>query len=654
MKNLKSIKLKNGPATRIELKEEPLVPWSILLPLWCVALVLPNLVYSGVLFADTLHILKWTVAGAPVALAVFAAGLRLIRFGREIELKIDIFGVLWGLLLAYCVLQPLWVDVSSMTGLIHEMVCFAAVWVFYVLTTNSFSDRGLRIILWLANINGAINVVFAELQIRNMNDLAFLRGTPFEFLCPWSNVILPTPGNYIGNTAQQNMFGLWMAICVMSSIYLFIAYALAEGGKKRPLWMTVLNLFLMTVNSWGLWNSTSRSALLSLFTGLFVLAVVTAMRYGRAYIRRLSAVLLIFVVVVAGISLYGRAGDLLFKLKDDLIDNVATIGNRVGIWTTSAAMFREHPMGVGVGQYKWHYLEAQREAFKTVKEPWYHWQYTHWAHNEYLQWFCETGWAGGILLVLMHVLWLAAVIRGLWRSVRSREGGVSPTAIWGCALVMLISFDAFWTRPFHRIENILWLALAFALTNREFLSAREWRINSGNLFSRLMGVVLVCGGVAALVYLWSGIEGNMLLRKALNTDNAQLQRYYLEQAVRHPIVREDVRKNLGYHYLQVGDQLHDMETMGKGFNMLWDHFRHEPHSEDMSKLLHWAQRFQVEHVIRELASYLKPGTYHLARRPGTDAQGNAVSALVLLNGPAPEPAPEPESGGSKGVLSPEA
>ncbi len=638
MKNLKNIKLKNE-ATKSEGKV-PLIPGNILLLLWCVALALPNLVYSGVRFADTLHILKWTVAGAPVALALIVGGLRLVWYGRRIDIRIDVFGVLWALLLVYCALQPLWLDISSMTGFVHEMICFASVWAFYVLTANSFSDRGLRLILWLANINGAINVLFAELQIRSMNDLAFLKGTAFEFLRPWSTLILPTPDNYIGNTAQQNMFGLWMAICVMSSIYLFIAYAFSGDGKKRPRWITVLNLVLMAVNSWGLWNSTSRSALLSLFAGLFVLALVTAMRYGRAYIKRLSVVLVIFVAVVAGISLYGRAGDLLFKLKDDLIQNAGTIGNRIGIWTTSAAMFKEHPMGVGVGQYKWHYLEAQREAFKTINEPWYQWQYTHWAHNEYLQWFCEAGWAGGILLVMMHVFWLWAVVRGLWRSLRSEEGGVSPAAIWGCALVVLVSFDAFWTRPFHRIENILWMALAFALTNREFLAGRDWRINASDLFSRLCGAAAVCAALAGLVYLWSGIEGNLLLRQALSTENAQLQLYYLEQAKKYPVVQEDAQKNLGLHYLQVGDQLHDMETMGKGFNILWQHFQREPHSEDMSKLLHWAQRFQVENVIQELASYLKPGTYHLARRPGTDAQGNTVNALVVLNGPAPEPKSE--------------
>ncbi|MBQ7193326.1 MAG: hypothetical protein IJR98_03035, partial [Synergistaceae bacterium] len=44
----------------------PLVPPYILIPLWIISLAAPNLVYSGVKFADTLHILKWTVTGVPV------------------------------------------------------------------------------------------------------------------------------------------------------------------------------------------------------------------------------------------------------------------------------------------------------------------------------------------------------------------------------------------------------------------------------------------------------------------------------------------------------------------------------------------------------------------------------------------------------------
>ncbi len=298
----------------------PLVPPLILLPLWCVALALPNLVYSGVRFADTLHIIKWAVAGAPVAIALAVAGFRFLWYGKRLSFRLDLFGVLWALLLVYCAAQTQWTDIFSPTALVLELICFATVWVLYVLSVNSFPDWGLRLLLWLANLNAAINVLFAELQIRNMNNLAFLKGTFLEFLTPFSSVILPTPGNYIGNTAQQNMFGLWMAICVMSSVYLFIAYALRGDGRKRPLWLTVLNLLLMGVNIWGLWNSTSRSAILSLFVGLLVLGVAATVRFGRIYAKRLGLALLLFLAVLGGSMLTNsdRSADLIKKTGDML------------------------------------------------------------------------------------------------------------------------------------------------------------------------------------------------------------------------------------------------------------------------------------------------------------------------------------------------
>lgn len=605
----------------------PLVPPALLVPLWFVALALPNLVYSGVSFYDTLHIMKWTVAGLPVAAALLVAGWRLALYGRErIDFGIDLFGVLWAVLLAYCVAQPAWVGIASFTTLVHELICFAAVWAFYVVTVASFPNRALRPLLWLANVNAAVNVLFAELQIRNLNDLAFLRDVPLlGGLADLSALILPTPYNYIGNTAQQNMFGLWMAVCVMSSVYLYVAYAVTPSGKRRHPAVTALNLLLMAVNTWGLWNSTSRSGILSLFVGLVVLGLVVLAHFGRDYAKRLGLVVLLFAAVLGGAMLVNRARAVELVAKTmDMVQDTASVGGRRGIWTTSWTMFRQHPQGVGVGQYKWHYLEAQREAFKTRD---YTWQYTHWAHNEFLQWFCETGVVGGVLLLLMFGLWAAAFFgRVFGRTPLSLE------VIWGGALVALIAFNALWTRPFHRIENILWLALAFAITNREVLTGRlGWRTAFSGGFTRLIGVAFAAASVAGVVYLGSGIEGNLLLRQALSTRSATAQRALLERAARHPMVRADALKNLGYHYLQVGEQTNDVQTMGRGFGLLWQHFRTEPHSEDMSVLLQWAQRLQQVEILKELVSFLKPGTYRLETRKGLqDSQGNTVDAVVMV------------------------
>ena len=117
----------------------PLVYGSVLLFLWIISLTWPNLIYSGVNFADTLHILKWTVTGVPIAIALMIAGYRMMRYGSErLKLRIDIFALIWLVILIYCGLMPLWVKIMSPTAYALEMVCFASVWVFYVLSVQSF------------------------------------------------------------------------------------------------------------------------------------------------------------------------------------------------------------------------------------------------------------------------------------------------------------------------------------------------------------------------------------------------------------------------------------------------------------------------------------------------------------------------------------
>ena len=676
-------KVKKIPDKYIKL---PLVPAWLLMPLWLISLALPNLIYSGILFADTLHILKWAVTGVPIAVAVFVAGLRVLFYGKDkFDFKIDLFALVWLILLIYSGLQYFWVEVSSPTAFVLELVCFISIWAFYVISYSSFPDWGLKIVLILGNINAAINVLFAELQIRNMNNLNFLKGTFLEGLMQFRNVILPTPGNYIGNTAQQNMFGLWTAVAVLGAVYLFVyevwkdnkdergrkiflpavSIALAVvclrfaylhsstllyvisvilileavlsaffTGNKKQNYFTVFILSLAAVNFWGLLNSTSRSGLLALLSGLIVMFIVAAWKFNRNYVIRFCAVFIVMGAVFYASTASVRAAGLVAKTTD-IIKHAEDIGKRRGIWTTSYVMFKEHPLGVGIGQFKWHYLEAQREGFKEFKDAkWYRWQYTHWAHNEFLQWFCEGGWAGGIMLILMYLVWFVPALIGLFK-----KSEININAVWALGLASLITFAAIFTRPFHRIENMVWITLAFALSNREFFAGFKYNLNFNafriKFISQLIALCCILGSVAGVLYISSGIYGNYVLRLALSTKDAPTQIALLEEANKHPIVYEETQRNLGHHYLQLGEMTHDVETISKGFNLLWGHFRREPHSEDMSMIINTAQRFQIEPILREIITYFKPGTYHLVRQKQKASTGEIVNALVLVSGPGP-------------------
>ena len=109
--------------------------------------------------------------------------------------------------------------------------------------------------------------------------------------------------------------------------------------------------------------------------------------------------------------------------------------------------------------------------------------------------------------------------------------------------------------------------------------------------------------------------------------------YYLQEAEKHPIVYEETMRNIGYHYMALGEQTDDFDALSEGFNILWEHFNHEPHSEDISRVLNFAQKYQQEEILREIASYFKPGAYHLRRVPQKTSDGQTVNALMLVNGP---------------------
>ncbi len=602
----------------------PALPVWVIALLWPVSLCLPNLIYSGVRFADTLHIIKWTVTAMPVLIALLVLGVRLFS-KRTLTPKLDYQAVIFAVLLVYCALMPLWTRIFSPTGYALEMACFACMFAFYVLTVQYWSNKLLKPILLLAAVNAVINTVFAELQIRGMNDLKFLQDTIFADIIPFSTIILPTPGNYIGNTAQQNMFGLWTAIAVFGTAY---QCTYDEPENFKPQVHRIFSGALMAGAFWGLMNSTSRSAVLALACALTVMTLLTLWKGERRHLRRLVGVFIVLGVVF-WLSMYSpRSGQIVGKTVD-IIKNAETIGNRRGIWTTSASMFLEHPMGVGIGQFKWHYMEAQRYGFGMFPYDWYTWQYTHWAHNEFLQFFCEGGVIGGIIFMAMYLSWFVYAFLGLRRTER---GKLSGPVVWACGLAVLITFSAGFTRPFHRIENIVWIMLAFAIISRFYQSCRTSRTFEIS-YRRMIGLFCVVSSIAGSVYLWSGIEGNLLLRSAISTNDARLQKYFLDKAQVHPIVYEETMRNLGYHYMQLGEQTDNTELITEGFNILWEHFNHEPHSEDISRILNFVQRYQLESVLREVASYFKPGTYHLKRILQKDSSGRVVNALLLMNGP---------------------
>lgn len=576
--------LKSGSS--LSPQEEPgsLLPAGIFSLVLFVSLVLPNLVFSGPYFFSTLHLMKWAVALVPVALCGLLAGISVtVRGTVRSAFTIDGFAVIWLLLLLYVTAQPFWSGLRSPETFFQEWFFFASLWLVYILSSRLAGGGLLRLLLWGCLVNCAVSVVFAELQVRETGNLPFF--------------ILPTPGYYIANTGQQNMFALWLALGGLNGTFLCFS------SEKTGRFVRALLVPLLAVTFWGLISTTSRSGILAFFTGFAVLSCYYLRNLGRKNLKKVLAVAFLFCAVL-GLNLVlneGRWGILMYKMED-VLENPLSIANRDSIWATSWTMYAERPLrGVGLGQYKWHYLDAQREMLK--RWPGMKWQYTHWAHNEFLQWFAETGTAGGLLMVFLWGWWAVSAF-----SAFLRKKIHSPEAYWGSAMVALFLFNALWTRPFHRIENVLWLSLAFALANREMLlplfdapPPEDFRKGG-----RLIGGVTAAVCLVGLVYFGSGVRGDRMLRLASDAADPVVRERYLSGALSSPMVRDLAEKERAYFLVSLGQERKDPEVVSEGLNGLMAYFGKQPHVRELNYLREWSRRLENVPLYDEFSSYGGP------------------------------------------------
>ncbi len=558
---------------------------GVFAPLLFISLVLPNLVFSGPYFFSTLHLMKWAVALAPLALCGLLAGWAVaVRGTVRTVFAIDGFAVVWLLLILYVTAQPFWSGLRSPETFFQEWFFFASLWLAYILACRATGKGFLKVVLWGSLVNCALSVLFAELQVRD----AFL---PF--------FILPTPGYYIANTGQQNMLALWLAVGGLNGSFLIIS-----GGKKD--FAGGLPAAILTaVVFWGLISTTSRSGILAFITGLIVLSCYYLRNLGRKNLPRVAAAALLFCAVL-GLNLLlneGRWGILMHKMED-VLENPLSIANRDSIWATSWTMYAERPLkGVGLGQYKWHYLDAQREMLK--RWPGMKWQYTHWAHNEFLQWFAETGTVGGLIMVFLWGWWVLSAF-----SAFLRKKACSPQAFWGSAVAALFLFNALWTRPFHRIEIVLWLALAFAAANREMLtplfqSPPPEDFEKGG---RLIGAVTAAVCAIGLVYFALGVRGDRLLRLASEEEDPTAREAYISGALSSLMVRDLAEKERAYNLIFTGQESKDPELVSEGLNELMAYFEKQPHVRELNYLKDWSRRLKNAPLYEMFSSYGAPAS----------------------------------------------
>ncbi|MBR1486835.1 MAG: hypothetical protein IJ597_06235, partial [Synergistaceae bacterium] len=288
---------------------------KIVFLLYLFSLSVPALVFSGRKFVDFLYIVKWASFYVPFFIIVLITGFGLLT--KKIQkFNFDIFAIIFGALVFFCAGQYFFVHISSKSGFLQEMLCFASLWLFYVFASEYFPNLSLTPVLWCACVNAALNVGIAELQTRGLYTLEFLKGTSFEFLMPLRSFIydglMGADIDYIGNIGQHNMLGLWLAICTIGAVYLFLV-----NVQRRKIFASLCALFFVSVNIFGLLSGNSRSGLLSMLCGIITMAVLFIFRFGRKFIKYLVVIALVFAIAVAGLIYTNSLGinRMLTKIK---------------------------------------------------------------------------------------------------------------------------------------------------------------------------------------------------------------------------------------------------------------------------------------------------------------------------------------------------
>ncbi|MDR3280341.1 MAG: O-antigen ligase family protein [Synergistaceae bacterium] len=610
MSTSKGIKQKNKDAINKIVEsngaEKPLVPKWLYYGAFMLSFTLPNLVYSGLAWFDTLHIMKWFATMAPIGVITLTAGVTLCVFGaKRTKFTLDPFAMVWLLLMLLVTAQPLFIKLTSASTFLKEWFFFVTLIGVYILAYNLRPHGKLFMaILWGSAVNAAINVLFAELLIRNMNsEIPFIR-----------QFIMDVPGNYIGNTGQQEMFGLWMAIAVFNSLFLHTRYSGDWKTNIKSGLLIVANMFLLAVNSCGLWRSTARGGILALVVATVVLLAIMLRNKEYKATKNIAAmfgvvfVFLVLVMTFNSSSGTNRGGELANKFID-MARNPGTFGGRIAIWRISNEIFLTKPIeGVGLGNYKWHFLDGQRIFYEKHPEllgtEGYNWQYTYWAHSEYLQWLCETGIIGALILAALGLWWIYRFLKAL---IEGKP--FTPEALWGCAAIFLLWFDAIFSRPFHRIENAVWMSLAFALANRTLMpDMPKWMERDNDFIYRAFGCFMVVISLSGFIFLGGGMMGDQILREAVYDSSQSVKRDMARGAQRFPMSRDDAVEQAAILDIFTGRQNGDTETYIRGARGLYNAFMARPNSERLYRLFDSAREMQNIELMKALLPYLPPGT----------------------------------------------
>lgn len=420
--------------------------WASVIIASCL-LSLPALVFNGPRWYPYLFLFKWTVAFGVLAYVFgwFIFAYVTDRYGIVLT-TLDFAWLTFALLLT---LQPLVIPVCSIHEWSRNWFFFASMGASIFVLHNMPIDRGLPVILRGISIAGVLSAVFGFVQVSRWNGrIPFILDTSMH------------PGRFVGNTGLDNLLGAYLALAVLAELWLLLYRQKKDSGKTAKTGFSMIfSLFLIVINTIGIWRAASRSAFLACILGAVVL--FCSFRPDVKLLRKAAVALTL--LMFSFIALVWFTPDIFSVARRDMtgLFSAETLSvqkeGRFAIWCISLEMIRTAPiLGVGLGNYKWNYMDAMASyRDKAQLSP----RYTYWAHNEYLQWLAETGAVGTVILLGILLCALRLCLK---------RGQDDPFIVrpWVLASLTALMVDSCFSRPFHHADTAFMLPFALALISR--------------------------------------------------------------------------------------------------------------------------------------------------------------------------------------------
>ena len=302
---------------------------------------------------------------------------------------------------------------------IYETIKGAAFLIVFALSATSLSERDtLRDTLKTFTVFGFFLAVFALVQkATSSNSLYWFRE-------------LTLGGNPFGPFVNRNHF----AGLIGMLIPLGLGLAITQREKEKKL----LFGFMTVIMAVSLFFSLSRGGTISFFTGV-ALFMVLMFQYDKG--SRKLWMIGFFVTVVLCYVIYLGIDPLIERFyKTDISSE-----ERIVVWSATWTAVRDFWLtGSGLGSFI--------NIFPLYSPPSVQGGVYDYAHNDYLEFFLETGLVGTIFLVVFLALLLYTVIKN---PLRSRIGVLRAAALTSAFTMMVHSIFDF---NLHILSNMLMFA----------------------------------------------------------------------------------------------------------------------------------------------------------------------------------------------------